>query len=62
MVALARQDNFLDNTHNPNFHGRKVLNVCEDLDAYGEVRLNKLFILRQASAEAPVVHLLIRGK
>ena len=59
MVALARQDNFLDNTHNPNFHGR---NVCEDLDTYGEVRLNKLFILRQASAEAPVVHLLIRGK
>ena len=62
MVALARPENFLDNTRNPNFHGRKVLNVCEDLDTYGEVRLNKLFILRQASAEAPVVHFLIRGK
>ena len=37
------------------------MRVIKDLDADGEVRLNKLFILREAPTETPVVHFLIRG-
>ena len=37
-----------------------LLDVCKDLDTHGEVGLNKLFILRLAPAETPVVHFLIR--
>ena len=73
----ARQDNFLVLTANhitQYFRGENMykteismpatsalLDVCKDLDTHGEVRLNKLFILRLAPAEPPVVHFLIGG-